>query len=352
MTTLASATLELAKILMYYQSGTATGPVHASASATTLVDTARTEPDDNWNGGTIWFTGGSPALSSGKSRTITDFVLSTFTLTYQTTTTLNEAGDTYTVATREYPKGILVDCINRAQRSIGNVTRENTALVSVANQEEYVLPSGVRNVTRVEIASGNAETTLYSAATIAFAASTRSITDTANGLAVAETNDLIHITGSTYNDGIYTVETGGVAGTIVVKENLTTEALGDTVTIYEVTQPWNWVPSFSYREIPNSGIIRFFPGRSVGVTGYVIKLFYDTSLTDVSSDTDTITDYIHLDRLVYEAAVLAYEWKLSAVKDQASPMLMAKLNDARIYREEMRRRHPIIKTPKSPKLSL
>ncbi|MBU1067398.1 DUF1566 domain-containing protein [Patescibacteria group bacterium] len=71
-----------------------------------------------------------------------------------------------------------------------------------------------------------------SAATIAFAATTPgTITDSGNGLALFKTADVITITGSASNDGVYTISTGGVAGTIRTTEATLLEAAGATVSI-------------------------------------------------------------------------------------------------------------------------
>ncbi len=73
---------------------------------------------------------------------------------------------------------------------------------------------------------------------IAFVSATKKITDTNNGLAGFLTGDKIKVTGSAENDGVYTVATGGVAGEIVVSEDLVDEDAGDSITIetiYELT---------------------------------------------------------------------------------------------------------------------
>ncbi len=66
----------------------------------------------------------------------------------------------------------------------------------------------------------------YQAATIAFVAATKKITDTAAGLAMFKTGDTVVVTGSALNNGAYTVATGGVASEIVVAEALLDEAAG------------------------------------------------------------------------------------------------------------------------------
>lgn len=70
------------------------------------------------------------------------------------------------------------------------------------------------------------------AATIAFAATTPgTITDSGNALAMFKTGEVIVVSGSASNDGVYTVSTGGVAGTIRTTEATVLEAAGATVSI-------------------------------------------------------------------------------------------------------------------------
>ena len=68
--------------------------------------------------------------------------------------------------------------------------------------------------------------------TIAFAATTPgTITDTNNQLAMFKTGEVIVVTGSGANDGVYNVSTGNVAGTIRTTEATVFEAAGATVSI-------------------------------------------------------------------------------------------------------------------------
>ena len=67
---------------------------------------------------------------------------------------------------------------------------------------------------------------------IAFAATTPgTITDTGNGLAIFQTGDVLVVTGSGLNDGVYNISTGGVAGTIRTTEATLLEAAGATVSL-------------------------------------------------------------------------------------------------------------------------
>ena len=70
------------------------------------------------------------------------------------------------------------------------------------------------------------------AATISFAATTPgTIADSGNDLAMFKTGDTIVVSGSGSNDGVYTVSTGNVAGTIRTTEATLFEAAGATVSI-------------------------------------------------------------------------------------------------------------------------
>ena len=73
------------------------------------------------------------------------------------------------------------------------------------------------------------------AATIAFVDATKKITDSNLGLEIFPTGATITVSGSTSNDGTYTVATGSVAAEIVTSEALTDEAAGDTVTIVDIS---------------------------------------------------------------------------------------------------------------------
>lgn len=75
----------------------------------------------------------------------------------------------------------------------------------------------------------------YTAATIAFVNGTSKITDSALGLEVFATGQRIQVSGSTSNDGFFTIATGGVAAEIVTGAAPADEAAGATVTITDVS---------------------------------------------------------------------------------------------------------------------
>ncbi len=159
MTTLFSATLEVAKLIPgnIVVEGAATG----TGSTTTLADTAAwfvsptTLPaDDYFNGGTIWFKDMTTEASENKTGLITDYVSSTGVFTFSpalTVTTVKD--DTYAASNRMYPRFILRQAVNHALGEVGGEDLQNTSLTSVADQMTYDLPTGVYNVMRVEVAT-------------------------------------------------------------------------------------------------------------------------------------------------------------------------------------------------------
>ena len=266
--TLASATLELAKILMRVVSGTATG-----GSTTTLVDTNFPWQDtsgvvpanDYYNGGTIWFTGGD---NDGISTMITDWVNATETFTFATQSDACAAGDTYSVCHREYSRFDLQDAINAALKEIGDVPQQytNAAFVTVADQINYDLPTGVYNVKKVEIARSS-------------------------------------------------------------------------------SAPYDYVEHKHWREIDDD--IFFDENSQPGTDDYLIRLTYCVPPTALSADSTAISDYVHIDRLKWQAAVHALRRRLQGVKTD-DPIQQALMQDAQLQAEQMKRAHPIPKVMKTP----
>lgn len=110
---------------------TATG-----GSTTTIVDTKRTEADDLWNGGTAF------AMESSEYSKVTDYVLSTHTITVSPAfSQVMVSGNRYALAKKRYPLDIIVQQINRALQSLGSIAVTDTdSIVTVTSQTEYDLP--------------------------------------------------------------------------------------------------------------------------------------------------------------------------------------------------------------------
>lgn len=140
-TTLFDLALMLTRRIAEPVEGTATG-----GSTTTLLDTARTEPDDYFNGGIILFRSGNNANKYAK---ITDFALSTGTFTFATQSLACAATNAYTAGGPRFPQDTIIMAINMALNEIKYMEVDETVVV-VADQEEYTLPAGVGDVRVVQ----------------------------------------------------------------------------------------------------------------------------------------------------------------------------------------------------------
>lgn len=144
MPTTADVLLRTAELLRGLRYGIATG-----GSTTTLVDSLMAEPDDYFDGGTIWFLSGANA---GKSAVLTDYDLATHTFTFAAQSAACAATNRYAVMDANYPREALVAALNTALLMIGPVDMVDDTLFVVADQEEYTLPSGMNNIKRVQAA--------------------------------------------------------------------------------------------------------------------------------------------------------------------------------------------------------
>lgn len=160
--TLNSLMLSIARRVMEPFEGTATG-----GSATTLVDSARSEADDFFNVGTLFFKSGGQALYSVE---ITDFVNADGTISFTTKPygagANPGAGDTYAafrgILTRQEMIGAIIEVL----RDIGMFPQvrtldddDATKLVFVANQTDYPIGTpggsnpwemGISNIREIE----------------------------------------------------------------------------------------------------------------------------------------------------------------------------------------------------------
>lgn len=143
MTTLAQALLRTAECLESLRNSVAT-----NGSTSTLVDANMVEPDQFFNGGTIFFLSGALL---GKTAVITDWDETTKTFTFPVQTNAVVAGVRYAVAESRYTREALVQAIKSALSEIGPYLERNDTLLTVANQAEYTLPAGVSDIKRVQI---------------------------------------------------------------------------------------------------------------------------------------------------------------------------------------------------------
>lgn len=150
MTTLASATLELARILTDVVESTATAD--GTSGGYTIVDTAIPRIDLNENhfkGGVSWIQSGT---CTGMSRKILSFSGGTGRYSVQTYGLRISSGVSYAASLPYYPQDVLKRAINTALVNISPILALDTD-TTVADQESYSLGTGVRNVKLIEIAT-------------------------------------------------------------------------------------------------------------------------------------------------------------------------------------------------------
>ena len=114
------------------------------------------------------------------------------------------------------------------------------------------------------------------------------------------------------------------------------------------TTPYYYAPHYHWREI--DGLIKFDTNTAPTSAGYLIRLTYVVQPGELDDDTDTISDYIHPDRLKWTAAVNALLWKLPTMGEQ-SQAVTQKLQMATQMERMMATQHKLPTIPKSPHLS-
>lgn len=156
MTTFAEAILDLARVLGDVIEGAATG-----GSTTSLTDTNKiTKRSGVLSPGTLWLLDCAQASLEGLVLTITGHDKNTvsFTTLPQTVT----ANDTYALLDgMKFMRSHLEAAVNLAVAALDEFTQYYTdaAFVTVANQQDYTLPTGIQNIVGVEIA--RSKTTPY-----------------------------------------------------------------------------------------------------------------------------------------------------------------------------------------------
>lgn len=147
MTTLFDMTRRLAFKMMPFWSSEATG-----GGVTSLVDSLAAFAADQV-GGVLWVYTGDLA---NKSLIITS-VTGTTQLNFATQTPNDiVAGNLYAVTNSDYKRAHLRSAVNEAIRKYGKRRDEDITLVTVADQEEYTLPTGVSDVKEVWLATATA----------------------------------------------------------------------------------------------------------------------------------------------------------------------------------------------------
>lgn len=139
---LREAMLELAKMTGMVMEGVSTG-----GSTTTLVDSEVEFPMEKFTGGTIWILSGTyidscmPVIESASKKFTWATALAGAVLT----------GTSYAVAQKTFSKQLLMQAINFVLGRVDIIKIDDTTVV--ASADEYTLPTGVKNVKRVYVAS-------------------------------------------------------------------------------------------------------------------------------------------------------------------------------------------------------
>jgi hypothetical protein len=142
MANLNDALLALAKLVENVHESAATG-----GNTTTLVDNTLSFGAGYFTNGILWVISGN---NVGRYAKITGWDNTTKTFTFAAMPLTMVAGDLYAAAPGDYPFTVLVQSINKALVSLGDLLKVNTTLVGVSDQQDYTLPAGVRQIVRVE----------------------------------------------------------------------------------------------------------------------------------------------------------------------------------------------------------
>jgi hypothetical protein len=122
--------------------------VSTGGSTTTLADSVSiTQPNDHWNGGTLWILSGGFA---GTVKKLTDSALSGSTVTFAALTSAMTAGINYFLCNQATPYSMLKMSINHALREL-LIEKVDKTLVGVNGTYEYALPVDVTRVTAVDL---------------------------------------------------------------------------------------------------------------------------------------------------------------------------------------------------------
>lgn len=135
---------------------TVAGKTTAAGSALYLTDTTRYEVDDYFNHGTVFFRSGD---NQGATRRITDYTQASGKVEFEAADySVDE--DVYYTLTNVHRES-LVQAINQALLSMGQYDTVDESLEIVDNTTVYTLPSGVKNVKRVEVATESSDPQRY-----------------------------------------------------------------------------------------------------------------------------------------------------------------------------------------------
>jgi hypothetical protein len=144
--------------------------------------------------------------------------------------------------------------------------------------------------------------------------------------------------------------------TVVNQETYTLPAGVNNVRKLELSQRLITDPLFAtqpaYLEnhywFESNGLIYFRRGHIPSRAGYRIRLWYHAPHAVITADADLISDYLHIERVKWTAAVFSYRRLLHTTKnDDASVLRLLNEAIANAAKEELRR--PTPKIPPQPK---
>lgn len=117
-----------------------------------------------------------------------------------------------------------------------------------------------------------------------------------------------------------------------------------------LTTPYVYVPQVGtwYEQ---AGSLYFKTNKEPKETGYILRLTYASPHAVMDADADTISDYVHLSRLVWAAAVYAWQWRIQMSKED-EPMYGQQLAYAVAIAEREKMLHPIHMPVQAAKNSL
>lgn len=116
------ATLDLARLVGDVYEGACT----TAGSTTTIIDTHLTEPDDFWNGGTVFLPSRNAGAVPAQARIVSDYNLASTVITTEAMSTASAASDVFSVADKKFPLHILRQAVNLALDELGPFEFEAT----------------------------------------------------------------------------------------------------------------------------------------------------------------------------------------------------------------------------------
>ena len=113
-----------------------------------------------------------------------------------------------------------------------------------------------------------------------------------------------------------------------------------------VSAPYGWYEHYWWSE-PQNGKLRFDGSHTPSTAGMLIRLVYCGGLTPVVNDSDTISDYLAIERLKWSAAVNAMRMKYVKVgKD--NPTLIDRFKEATAQEENAKLLFPLPTVHRAP----